>query len=86
MSRPEVLDIRGHKYGSFLEEARIAETIVHALETGSKYEHLTPAHRLAVKMVAVKLARIVNGGPIYADNWVDIAGYATLALESNGET
>ena len=29
-------------------------------------------------MISHKIARIMNGDPNYADNWIDIAGYATL--------
>jgi hypothetical protein len=32
----------------------------------------------ALDMIAHKIARILNGDPNYADNWIDIAGYATL--------
>ena len=32
----------------------------------------------ALEMMAVKISRILNGDPWYADNWVDIAGYAKL--------
>lgn len=41
----------------------------------------------ALEMIAHKIARICNGDPNYADNWVDIAGYATLVanrLEKEG--
>lgn len=31
-----------------------------------------------LEMIAHKIARILNGDPNYADNWHDIAGYATL--------
>lgn len=33
---------------------------------------------LEFEMIAHKIARILNGDPNYADNWHDIAGYATL--------
>ena len=29
-------------------------------------------------MIAVKISRILTGDPSHADNWHDIAGYATL--------
>ena len=32
-------------------------------------------------MIAVKIARILNGDPNHFDSWIDIAGYATLAAE-----
>ena len=35
----------------------------------------------AIDMIFSKLARILNGDPNYADNWIDIAGYATLVAD-----
>jgi hypothetical protein len=32
-------------------------------------------------MIMHKVARILNGDPNYADNWIDIAGYATLVAD-----
>ena len=32
----------------------------------------------ALEMIAHKIARILSGDADYADNWVDIAGYAQL--------
>ena len=41
----------------------------------------TFAQAPALDMICVKLGRIVNGNPDYADNWVDIAGYAKLVSD-----
>ena len=42
---------------------------------------------LNIDLIANKLGRILNGDPSYADNWHDIAGYASLIdRELNGET
>ena len=35
----------------------------------------------AMEMILHKIARIFNGDEIYIDNWADIAGYATLAVQ-----
>ena len=37
-----------------------------------------PDQREALEMIQHKVARILNGDPTYTDNWIDIAGYATL--------
>ena len=42
------------------------------------YDEMPHTHRMAMYMIASKMARIVNGDPNYIDNWHDIAGYATL--------
>jgi hypothetical protein len=39
---------------------------------------LAQDQREALEMIAHKIARILNGDPNYSDNWIDVAGYATL--------
>jgi len=34
-----------------------------------------------LQMVQHKIARVLNGDPTYADNFVDIAGYAKLVAD-----
>jgi hypothetical protein len=70
---------RKARYGDFTDHARIAETINQALMSGMGWLQATPVQREALRIIANKLGRIVNGDPNYADSWHDIAGYATLA-------
>ena len=42
---------------------------------------LEPDQREALEMLALKIARILNGDPNYADSWHDVAGYATLVAD-----
>ena len=40
-----------------------------------------PAYMLeSLELIANKLARILNGDPMYDDSWRDISGYCTLVL------
>ena len=41
--------------------------------------------QLAVRMIALKLARLTNGDPAHKDSWVDIAGYAMLVVRDMEE-
>lgn len=79
----EVLQDRGRKYGNYLDQASIAETIRTLLfgVVAQRNINLDPDQADALHMIAVKLSRIVNGDPNYADNWRDIAGYATLVAD-----
>lgn len=45
------------------------------------WHRLDPDQREALDMIASKIARILNGDPNYDDNWIDIAGYATLVAK-----
>jgi|DEB0MinimDraft_3_1074331.scaffolds.fasta_scaffold00296_14 hypothetical protein len=78
----DLLDSRGSDYGSFSRLARRAQ-IIKSTTRGSTIdrspEHLV--HLEAFEMIATKLARITAGDPDILDNWVDIAGYATLVAD-----
>jgi hypothetical protein len=75
-----VLADRGQKYGNFLRQSSIAQTIKNAIFLQASAE-LQADQREALHMIAVKISRIVNGDANYADSWVDIAGYAQLVAD-----
>jgi len=74
----EMLAGREGRYGSFQGHARISQDIKDVMKATTVWERLQDDQIEALEMVAHKIARILNGDPNYADNWVDIAGYATL--------
>lgn len=77
MSVEKTLKERGKVYGNFMDQARIGQ----ALKTvvyGTDPRDLAPDQLEAIEMICTKVARILNGNPNYLDNWIDIAGYATL--------
>jgi hypothetical protein len=78
MSVEETTTQRKSVYGDFDAEARIADCLIETLVRQPQWYHLRPLHRQALRMIAMKMARIVNGDPEYPDNWHDIAGYATI--------
>lgn len=76
-----VLQEREKTYGSFKDHAQIAQglkDIVHKADSWLIMEH---HHKEALDMICHKIARIANGDPDYADSWIDIIGYATIALD-----
>lgn len=85
-STAQVLEERGTRYGVFMGQARIAQSLHIVLEQGMKLAGKTrfdfaPDQLEAVNMIVNKLGRIYNGDPNYADSWRDIAGYATLVAD-----
>jgi hypothetical protein len=74
----EMLAGREARYGSFQGHARISQDLKAAMNERSGWDGLQADQREALEMIQHKIARILNGDPNYADNWVDIAGYATL--------
>ena len=74
----EVLHERGQRYGRFDDFARISQELLDAMRSTPGWQRLAPDQREALEMAQHKVARVLNGDPDYADNWVDLAGYATL--------
>ena len=74
----EMLEGRATRYGTFEGHARISQALKAVMHERSGWDRLKPDQREALEMVQHKVARILNGDPNYADNWIDIAGYATL--------
>lgn len=79
----KILDERGDRYGNYLEQTRISNALLAVIDGHLRRQDKTleADQADALNMIAVKIARIVNGDPDYADNWTDIAGYATLVAE-----
>lgn len=69
---------RGARYGTFVDNAQLAQSLKNTLRSNTRWYKLPDAHREALDMIMHKAARIVNGDPNYADNWHDVAGYAIL--------
>lgn len=80
MSVEKILEERGSRYGSFVGNAEVSQALIRVLafELHKRNKHMDADQYEALQMICHKIARIVNGDPDYADNWVDIAGYATL--------
>lgn len=81
-----VLDERGKRYGSFAKQAAIAQEIKNAVIANMDRRLDVDfaawcMAREALEMICVKMARILNGDLEYADNWLDIAGYAKLMAD-----
>jgi len=74
----DMLAGRETRYGSFTGHAKISQDIKDVMKVTSGWEKIEDDQIEALEMIAHKIARILNGDPNYADNWIDIAGYATL--------
>lgn len=88
----DILKERGSRYGSFWDEALICNAILFAfqyelaedtqsLRERDGWTRLAPDQKHALRYIAGKLARILNGDPAYADNWLDGSGYFKLIAD-----
>lgn len=76
-----VLTERGNRYGEFSDNANLAQALKRTAYSMPGAEKLEDLHKEALDYIFGKIARIVNGDPNYQDNWVDIAGFATLVAD-----
>ncbi len=74
----KTLDERGERYGKFGNHAELSQKLKQEMKKKATWWDLSPSQQESLEMIAHKIARILNGDPNYADNWHDIAGYATL--------
>ena len=77
----KILEQRGKRYGEFNKHAVIAQELKDVMRTHNIASLPRADMREALEMIQHKVARILNGDPTYDDNWLDIAGYATLVAE-----
>ena len=77
----DMLAGREARYGTFEGHARISQDLKAVMHERSGWDRLKPDQREALEMIQHKVARILNGDPNYTDNWIDIAGYATLVAD-----
>ena len=77
----DTLTERGERYGNYREQTAISNKIKEAMQEVPAYWSMESDQKDALEMIAVKMSRIVNGDPDYADNWADIAGYAMLVAD-----
>lgn len=72
------LEQRQSTHGNFSANAACSQALKACVK-----EHvgvmLTRVQLEALDNICQKMARIITGNPNHADNWHDIAGYATLA-------
>ena len=83
MDIENTLGARQHTHGDFVENAECAQHLKRACRSFCSVT-LTAVQAEALDNICQKIARIIIGNPNHADNWHDIAGYATLAERDCG--
>jgi hypothetical protein len=73
-----MLSERRERYGKFVDHSAIAQDLKDVMRKTPGWQRLAPDQKESLEMVQHKIARVLNGDPNYADNWIDLAGYPTL--------
>lgn len=77
----EVVEDRGKTYGSYEDVACTIKEFEELMGVNAVCDRYPPPQEHALRMIAVKLARLAKGDPTHADSFLDISGYAKLAYE-----
>lgn len=76
----KVIEERAKVYGNWKTYAELSQSIKGVFKQTDGWSRLSSGQKEALSLIAVKISRILNGDPDFADNWVDIAGYAELGI------
>lgn len=74
----DTLAQRGSTYGDFREQGRVVQNLKRAMQDSPNWWALPAYIREGLDTIQVKISRILNGNPLYDDNYHDIVGYAKL--------
>ena len=77
----ETLKERGSTHGNWADNARIAQKLKRIVRITHGYDNLSLVEKEALDYIIQKISRILTKGGRFVDDWRDIAGYATLAMQ-----
>ncbi len=78
----EVLVERANTHGHFPIQSMTAQRLKRVLHDTPKWEKLPDYAKEAVELICTKLARMTHGDYMSIEHAKDIAGYATLIVDS----
>ena len=76
-----VLEARGKVHGDFKMNSLISQYLKDTARDGDNWENLSHVEKEAIDMILHKVSRAVNG-TYNEDDYIDIAGYATLVVRN----
>lgn len=85
-TQQELLSAKEVTHGNYVQLCYISRGIKAQLHASPSWEMMDVDVKESLEMIAVKIARILNGDSKHLDHWDDIAGYAELVasrLRSN---
>lgn len=74
----DTLNERENTHGSYVQVANLTRSLIANMEYSKNWGELYPFQQEALHMIAVKIARALEGDADEQDHWHDMAGYATL--------
>lgn len=81
-----ILEERAKVHGHFGRNAEVIQQVKRALRDLNESEfaglRMSSAQTEALDAIVCKIVRIAGGNPYERDHWIDVIGYAQLALDS----
>jgi hypothetical protein len=74
----DTLDKREETHGDYIQVAHVTQSLLAIMEFSKNWDKMDAFQRESLHMIAVKVARILEGDACELDHWHDVAGYATL--------
>lgn len=81
MNLTETLNDREDKYGDFGKLAEAIQAMKNVARSAPGWLAMNAVQREAMDMAIVKQCRLLYGDPQVRDSWLDLSGYAHLAVE-----
>lgn len=75
-----LLKDRKNTHGEFKIVATFSQDLKCVLRASENYDYLSYTQKEALDNICQKIARILCGDPDNQDHWLDIQGYARLAM------
>ena len=77
-----IVEERQNTHGDFKEVALTSHCLKTIFRDADGWKRLSWRQREAFDCIAIKIARVLHGNPMFQDHWADIEGYARLARDS----
>lgn len=74
----DTLNDREQTHGSYVQVANLTQALLMSMSYSKNWEELFPIQKEALHMIAVKIARILEGNADEVDHWHDVSGYSAL--------
>ena len=81
-TKMDIINERAMTHGLYKHTAAWSQSIKDMFRGSPNWQHMNDGQKEALEMIAVKIARLLNGNPQFPDHWDDLAGYGTLGSNS----
>ena len=78
----DIINEREKTHGVYKSTAAWSQSLKDLFRSSGNWHNMNDGQKEALEMIAVKLARLLNGNPQFPDHWDDISGYGKLGSGS----